>query len=128
MSHIEDNIDKFYQTVLTNCKDQYLGLKEVLKGSIRNILEGGQLTLDDSQKLKSTIDEIEGIISLYFLKNFYVILKDENIKHQVFAFTVKQINIAGCIIPKSFNETMQGVIKMDLLSQGKFIIFYKVLE
>ena len=126
MSHIEDNIDEIYQTVLTNCKDQYLGQKEILKRSIKNILlnlKGGQLTLDDSQKLKSTIDVIEGIISLHFLKNFYVILKDENIKHQVFAFMVKNFNIAGYIIPKSFNETMQGVIKMDLLSQGMFINF-----
>ena len=127
MSHIEDNIDEIYQTVLTNCKDQYLGQKEILKRSIKNILlnlKGGQLTLDDSQKLKSTIDVIEGIISLHFLKNFYVILKDENIKHQVFAFMVKKIKIAGYIIPKSeFNEVMQGVIKMDLLKQGMFINF-----
>ena len=134
-SRCEDNIDEIFETALKQCKGLYLGNKEKLKESIKNILlnlKGGQLTLDDSQKLKNTIDGIEGKISLYFLKIFYVILKDENIKHQVIAYTVKRITKEGFSLPESFKEGFTGIIKVGLLNTGKcqklLVIIFRLIQ
>ena len=127
---VEDHITDIYNYGSQQLKNQYIQEKNRLKDSILDILETTfskkseasdeePIPFDDSEKLKLIVDEIKGTNFLMFLYNFYVILKDENIKHQVIAYTVKRITKEGFSLPESFTEAFTGTIKDGLLNTGK---------